>query len=372
MKIIPTILIALFISVSYSQQNMDTIYGNPKYVREKVEFLNEKKQNYKFLDIDGDYGHATIFTPKNIKSIFNRFWFHNYGCFYVNYEKEFLKTGLAKSETWYNRDGSIEEKYNYKYDIKNNLIEKKDFYYDGEYRLMKYHYDKNDSIISIGLYYSDKPNEFMHTYYVRDINNNLIERKKYTDNGRQNSFIYEIDSVNRRQKEFRKEIFYRKNFQNKKLAYRDSFGLKKPLKEYEYDLFGNKIKEIRYNEDSKKVSSKTVFKYDYNNKLIYKGLIRDSLLAYNNYFYNNKKLLIKSEYINIKSPQYNKIHTYGYNEAGYINKVFYTKFDSYPLKEIKYKIIYNYKFDKKGNWIKITKIVNGEPLYVWTRKIKYY
>jgi len=331
MKTILKALIILFISVSYSQQDMDTIYGNPKYVREKVEFLKKNKQNYKFLDIDGDYGHAIIFTPKKIKNRFNRFWFHDYGCFYVNYEKEFFRNGLAKNETWYNKDGSIEEKYKYKYDKENNLIEKKDLYYYDEFRLMKYHYNKKNNIIAISTYFSDEPNEFMHSFYTRDINDSLIESSRYNHKGRGNSIIYNRDSLNRKLKVFRKEIFFRKNSQNKKKVNRDSFGLKKPMKEYEFDLLGNKIKEIRYNEDTKKVYSKFVFKYDNNSNLIYKGSFKDSLRAFTRNNYNDKNLLVKSEYVNIKSPGFNKVYNYEYNSENYINKLVYTEFGAYEV-----------------------------------------
>lgn len=40
--------------------------------------------------------------------------------------------------------------------------------------------------------------------------------------------------------------------------------------------------------------------------------------------------------------------------------------------EKKTEIDFEYEFDLNNNWIKQTKIINGEKLYNWIRKIEYY
>lgn len=357
----------LFSLAVYSQQNLDTIYGNPKSVREKVEFLNENKQNYVFMSGDGDYGHATIFAPKGIKSRFYLYWYNYHWVFYVNYYKEFLENGLPKNETWYNKDGSFKREYKYTYDENNNLIEEKEFYYNNEFWLTKFHYNSFNKPIAMSYYISDEPNDFVHWYFIRNKNNKIIETRIIDEEGDRPSIVYDLNHQGNVVKKSRKFIPNLRDLENKKSNFLDSLNT---LHEYGYDKRGNKILELNYFEEEGSVYSKKTYKYNELNKLItYKVFFMPSdstKFRITNYKYNENGLKVFQEKrSSVDKSFYSSQETF-YNKSGFIVKSILLENNNTTT------IAFKYKFDKKGNWIKITKIVNDEPLYVWSRKIKYY
>ena len=62
--------------------------------------------------------------------------------------------------------------------------------------------------------------------------------------------------------------------------------------------------------------------------------------------------------------QINKYYYYDKNN-------FIVKSDITDRKE-SFIVEFKYKFDKKGNWIKQTKLINGVPKFTLERKIEYY
>tara|TARA_Y100000815_G_scaffold214272_1_gene199231 strand:- start:226 stop:1290 length:1065 start_codon:yes stop_codon:yes gene_type:complete len=353
--------------VVYSQTNLDTIYGNPKSVREKVEFLSEKKQNYVFMSGDGDYGHATIFTPKGIKSRFHLYWYNYHWVFYVNYYKEFLENGKAKNETWYNKDGSFEREYKYTYDEKNNLTEKKEIYYDGEYNLTKYSYDYRDRIMSCISSYSNMTDLYSYALFKYDSLGRLVKTSRYRDEGYSGSIFRKYNKFDSIVREFRHSPKkWVENEDGSRTYKSDSVGSWQDIYRCKYNENKNLVLKASYRDGSDKISSRTIYKYDERNNVIYEGYARDTVYAYRKYKYDLKNRKIYYEYSVINNDFTKKLVEYRYNERGYIVNVlcFFQK------KE--YNIDYKYKFDEKGNWIKIIKVVNNEPLYVWSRKIKYY
>jgi len=369
MKCLPLFLLLTFLT-GYSQQSTDTIYGTPKSVKEKVVFLNKKKQNYRFLSIDGDYGHATIFTPENINKVYRRHWYENIGCFYINYHKEFLRSGKVKNEIWYNKDSSLKRKYEYQYDKSGRLAELKSSYYDDEYRLNKYSYDYNGKIKANISIYSDVTDQFAYWLYSHDSNGNLIKAVHYNEEGYQGTYYKKFNKKNELISESRHSPNKWKNNENGSSGFMpDSIGTLSKIRDYSYDDKGNKELKINYEELTNKAKGKIIFKYDLNDNLIYKGHARypvDSIYSYEKYSYNQDELKTRHEYSTINNDDSKNIFTYFYNEENFIKTI------HYAYKGGEYKIDYKYKFDSKKNWIEIVKVVNNKPLYKWSRDIKYY
>ncbi|QNK76610.1 MULTISPECIES: hypothetical protein [Winogradskyella] len=361
-----TLLALLFAFTCYSQKNIDTIYGNPRYVKEKVEFLKKNKQNYTFMEGDGDYGHATILTPENLKDKFHAFWFKYPDVAYINYEKEFLKNGKPKNETWRDKDEDFVMKYEYSYNKEGNLSEKKETFFDYEHNLVKYTYDYNGKLRSSISTYSDETDLFYYLLFKYDSIGNLIKTSRYDAFGYVNSDYKNYNKQNKLIREFQHiPRKWRENKNGSRLFARDSTGTWRNIKKLKYDVNDNLIYEERYN-DRDIIRSKTIYKYD-NDNIIERTIYNtpsDTSYHYKAIFkYNKLDLKIKEE--SIFSGRKEKTVTRIYDD-NYIVHI--------TIEEIgkTYNIDYKYDLDKKGNWIKIIKIVNDEPLYVWSRKIKYY
>lgn len=361
MKFFYSLLFTLFVTTAaYSQQNLDTIYGNPKSVREKVEFLNQ-------VIFQEEYNNSIFRNIERFRSESLKSFFRNNKVNYINYSKEFLENGLAKKEIWYNKGGSLEREFKYAYDDAYNLVEENETYYDGEYWLTKFHYNKSNKPIAMSYYMSDEPNSFVHWYMIRDKSNNLIETKRIDEEGENYSIVYELNNQGEVIRKTRKYIPNWRFLSNKKSEYSDSISI---LNEYNYDKHGNKILELNYNEELGKVYSKKTYKYNNQNNLIetkiFYGPNDSTKYRVTKYYYNEDGFNKFKEELNSEDDSEYKSETTFYNKGGFIIK------KSFIENSINTITTFKYKFDKKGNWTKITKIVNDEPLYVWTRKIKYY
>ncbi len=367
MKPIINLVVLLFTLNSFAQKNMDTIYGNPKSVKENVQFLNKDKQNYKYMYYDGDYGHSTIFHPIYIKNRFYRFWYREINCFYINYEKKFKKNGKAKNEVWYNKDGSIERKYEYNYEKSSILKTTKEYYYDNEFLFQKYYYDEENRLIASIKNYSEDPNEFYHSYFDRDNNGNIIKSTSFNENGSSVSTFRIYNNKDKLMRTVRSiPNKWRNNEHINDETIFDSLEIRRNIKKFEYDKNENLILESSYNEDNK-VSRKTTYKYNNNNlieRTSYGNPKNTSSYFKTIYKYNEQNLRIKED--KIYSGKIEKSTSTIYDDKNFIVQI------KIEEKNKNYIIDYKYKFDEKGNWVKITKIVNSEPLFEWTRKIKYY
>ncbi|MBF4985107.1 hypothetical protein FNJ87_12440, partial [Nonlabens mediterrranea] len=62
---------------------------------------------------------------------------------------------------------------------------------------------------------------------------------------------------------------------------------------------------------------------------------------------------------------------YSYNRQNDVISIQLVRNDE--LKGIsKNKIDFKFKYDSHGNWVQQIKSVNGQPLFIWHRKIEYY
>lgn len=362
-----TLLILLFAFTCYSQQNIDTIYGNPRYVKEKVEFLKKNKQNYTFMVGDGDYGHGTILNPEILKNRFHGFWFEYSDVGYINYEKEFLKNGKPKNETWLDKDEDLVKRYEYVYDESQKLIQEKEFWYDNEYNLINYYYNEKNENIAKTQTYSDNKNGFKHWYYKYDSNGNLLEEMRINQNLERSTknYSYSKNKIIGKSEHINKKL---QDLGNGAKLYRwDSIGTRFKVIDYKYDEKERVILETTYNKETQEEGAKKIYKYD-NNNIIERTIYNtpsDTSYYYRALFkYNKLHLKIKEE--SIFSGRKEKTVTRIYDDDNYIIHI--------TIEEISktYNIDYKYDFDKKGNWTKIIKIVNDVPLYLWTRNIKYY
>ncbi len=343
---------------------MDTIYGNPKSVKMEVNFYDIQNTKHKKIE----YPEMGL-SPKQITSTFINNWSKYVGCTYINYYKEFNKNGKPKREVWYDYDKEIYFEYQYKYDKNENLVEIKELYWDDVYYINRYFYNKSNLLISESRYWSDDSNDFVHWYFTRGYKGKIIGVKSFDEDGSRDIITYEIDSIENTINEYHQRVFNYTNGDSFKV--KDSIGKKFLIKKSKFDDFENKIYEERWIEENSKRPYKTIYKYDDRNNLVYQGNIKDTLNSYINYRYNSNSLKTYYEHIHIKYPNNNDTIVYNYNNKNLIKKVKYLGKDHYGRKR-EYVLDFKYKFDKKGNWTEITKIVNGGPLYVWTRKIKYY
>lgn len=364
MKSILNLFILFFVLNVFAQKNMDTIYGNPKSVRMKVELFDDvKRAKVKIFELESQK------SPKNITSAFIGNWTRGLRASNINCYIVFLKNGKKDYETWYDNNDEIDTEYYYKYDKNENLVETKELLYDDVYYLTRYFYNKSNLLISQSCYWSDDSNDFIHWYYTRGYKGKIIGVNSFDEYGSRRILTFEIDSLKNSIKEYhQKKINYNNN---NSFKIKDSIGNKFLMKKRMFDVFENKIYEERWIEENSKKSYKTIYRYDDRNNIIYQGNIKDTLNSYFKFRYNSNNLKTYYEHVNIKQPNSNDTLVYRYNDKNLIKHVKYSGKDYYGRKR-GHVLDFKYKFDRKGNWIKITKIVNGEPLYVWTRKIKYY
>ncbi|WP_156875554.1 hypothetical protein [Lacinutrix venerupis] len=355
-------LFALFFVFNvFAQRNMDTIYGNPKSVSEKIVFLKTKVAKRYTEYLNNSFRNIRLYKKGNLERFFG-----DRNVSYVNCKIVYNKKGLREKELWYNFSEEIERTFYYSYDKNNNLIEENEVYWDDEFWLVKYHYNRLNKPIAMSYYNSLEPNEFVHWYSIRDENNNVVERRIIDGDGEDCVTLYEL---NKEEKVIRTYIKYILNKRKSKKAQSKFQKKERNISEYRYDERGNKIQQLNYNTSTNNIQSKQVYKYDDRNYLIeYKNYwnISDTTnyrkVVYN---YNNKGFKTYGKETTTNDSTFSIIKTF-YNKNDYILKTI-------VLGNNKSKTLdFKYKFDRKGNWTKITKIVNGEPFCVWTRKIKYY
>ncbi|WP_152975500.1 hypothetical protein [Lacinutrix himadriensis] len=276
------------------------------------------------------------------------------------------KKGLVEQEFWYDFSNELESRLYYSYDKNENLIEEKEVFFDDEFLLIKNHYNTSNKAIASSSYFSEEPNEFSHRYYIRDLNNNIIETKIIDEDGEDYSIVNDLNEQQKIIKTYRRFLVNWRRSKGVQLKFKEK---ERNMYEYDYDKNGNKILQLNYNESRNKIYSKHVWRFNNRNKLVelklYYNMIDTTNYKMLRYNYNEKDLRIYEEETSSKDSTFKSIKTF-YNQEDYIIKTIV--FENGKTEVLNYK----YKFDKKGNWTKIIKTVNSEPLYVWTRKIKYY
>lgn len=347
----------------FSQVLKDTLNGKVKFIHDNIIFHTKKHQIPKFLEYDGDYGHATIKRPKSLWKRAKVIWKNSKRIGYYNCKKTYTKNGYPLKEIFYSKKGELVVGFIYKYDKKNNLIQLKDYTFKDIYTVINYTYNHKNKPSTYLLYNTDDPNFYVYDLLFYDEKDNLIKIKSFDENGRIWGRIYNYDSKNRKTKVISHSPFAEKEF------------LKNVLRrEYFYNSDDKIIKEIQYLEDyssSDSIKPKIygIIQKKYNNNLLSKETHLDSnnkIRSIENISYDKNKRISKIEitYPNIKKDKW--AIQYFYDDTGNIIK-------SILLDEnITYNIDFKYTFDKHNNWTRQTKSVNGEKRYTWKRKIKYY
>lgn len=379
MKYCLTLLFTLASLLSFSQN--DEIKGLVKSVREKVIFKKYKEKVEEFVDDEGNIIRRTYlpdlgisnslygehFThPKIILETFPKKWYFTHFSGYKNYYRKFSKSGKVILEKWYEHDGEILDTIEYKYDKNDSLVtksEKKNF---PIIENRKYNKSGVESVICQLIF--DDETDIQEVKYYYNEQNKVIRRDFF------------IDSI------FFSSTLYKYNEKGSLLEESELKSLEEVYsKNINSDTDLNNIKKnytITYLEN----------KYDENNRIIqinkYKTLDRTAILNSSTYYnYEVDKLIVTTKNFNfdnipIKEFEYKNnllINERYFNrgKAIQLKSFFYNK-DNYLVKAIikdreeLYNIEFKYKFDRKGNWIKQTKYVNGVPTYELIREIEYY
>ncbi|WP_027381607.1 hypothetical protein [Chryseobacterium daeguense] len=362
-----------------SQVIKDSILGRPKYVKEYVIFLNDSGP-FTFMKGDDEYGHATIMEPEILRESMRDTWFETDFCRYINNETYYDKNRNITKQIWYYKSGKIVDDYDYTYDNLNRLVLEKvkgysekayRYFYEGNNKTAKFveaYFKSKDGPLKkfVNNYESFKPlivtkfDTISKTDSIFTITNDIWKKidKGYIQV--KDSIYYKkltrVKTYDNHYKVIEDKFFkYESDFQNRKIY------LDRHLK-YEYDNFGNVIKEINFSDGN-------LYSYiiSRNGKII-KEEKKDNAgkTSYIVYTYSkDQKLERRIMYYNEK-VWYDTSFEYKNN---YITKVLYL--DKYDKKEPSI-INFKYTFDKQKNWTEIIKNVNGKDLYKWIRKIEYY
>lgn len=378
MKYCLTLLFTLASLLSFSQN--DEIKGHVKSVREKVIFKKYEEKVEEFVNDEGNiirrtylpkkriiysaYGeHFT--TPELVIKSFPKQWYFSKYSGYKNYFKSFSKTGKKVLEKWYEDDDEVIDTIEFKYDKNDSLViksEKKSF---PIIENRKYNKSGVESVIYQLIF--DDETKIQEVKYYYNEQNKVIRRDFF------------IDSI------FFSSTLYKYNEKGSLLEESELKSLEEVYsKNINSDTDLNSIKNytITYLENS----------YDENNRIIqtnkYKTVDRKAILKSTTYYkYNDNNLLVQT-----KGYHLNKISTreieyknsllinerFFWNENPPQLKSFFYNNDNYLVKAIikdreeTFNIEFKYKFDRKGNWIKQTKYVNGVPMYELIREIEYY
>ena len=167
-----TLLFSLITSISFAQQN-DEIIGKVKSVSEKIIYL-EKKDKKAFI-IESDYGHGGFISPKITSKYFKIAWYNDSYVQYLNFKKIFNKTGTLKEETWFYKDNSIVDKFEYTYDKNDSLIQSRRIdEYSKDIVIENMTYSNHNKLTTHLIYYSENPNSYSFISNSFDENGNQV------------------------------------------------------------------------------------------------------------------------------------------------------------------------------------------------------
>lgn len=370
-------ILFLLLSICYSAQiYKDTLYGNPKYVREYVVFLTEI-QNPQLL-YNSDYGHegflGNIFTKKKFKDI----WFNFDFVYYINYEQYYkkYKNELFVKENWFYKDNSFLSGFSERYDRRNRLIlkindsinekhsRKTEFFYrlfnpkrieqitspiSKHQKRIEYYFKKHKKS-KVSVFVNNK--KILDSLFLFDEKNNLKEvdvlHKSKWKLIKNNNLCFCPDSlgvmeiVHKNFYDNRHNLIVKENY--KLVENNINFIMSKD--EFAYNEKNQIISEKRYyrerkdNSDEFELKNNSEVVYEYTNEKLHKK----------NHFFNGK-LISGAEYF-YEGDNIVKVNFFENNKTSSVN--------------------FRYKFDRYKNWIEIVKSVNGKDLYIWKRDIQYY
>lgn len=334
------------------------IIGKVKSINENLIYLEEQPkipENCLDCDINSLYqfGIATVGSPDIYDILFEEDWQNSRYVKYKNREQKFNQEGLKTVETWFEGNNSVYRKFEYKYDENDSITQIKEYYDDTNNVIIKKNY-LNDLLIS-EIYFTmneDNNNNYSYKYYSYDESKNLIQIKKFNENGFDFSSHYTYNEMG-------KQIQLNNSHSDdeKILVWKKIYDEKNRLIE---------LQNYSTNEYTKKDSivNRFVMKYNDNNKIIQrKYIVTGYEIEYNfEYDANNN---IKRFYTNSFSKPNNYEFSY-FRKKSRLVKVISKKYNE------NFTITFDYKDDEKGNWIEQTKSVNGKPMFIWKRKIEYY
>lgn len=370
-----TLLFIFFITPRILFSQTDSLKGNIKSVREKLIFIDSTIQNRKLWSSEGEYGHYGFTSPEFTFSRFNSWWYNTSWCHYLNYYREFDSSRKLISEIWFYKNGEILEKYFYRYDERNNLIQKKNSYDDSTFYTTNSKFNYSNKLSSTISFSSETPDEYRYESYIYDSLNRLDEIKYFNEDGESFGKKYEYNLIGKLSKDINHSPYVWINIDKKtSQAKFDNVGTDYLNIEYIYDSRNNVIIEKHYIKNSYDQSKVTFhriikFKYDNRNRKIeeYYGNANDSTNdAYREYEYYENNLIKLERFINTNGKKIITEILYYYNNKNNVEKVVYKNEKSKSI------INFEYKFDNNNNWIEETKIVNSKPLYLRKRKIVYY
>ncbi len=138
---------------------------------------------------------------------------------------------------------------------------------------------------------------------------------------------------------------------------------------YSYDTKGNLIEEIKYKPDGN-IKMKLVYKYDENgNKITFEKHFNNQIL-FGTFFYKYDDAgNIIEEIRKDLNGELDYKWDINYNKKGLIIEKKVYKTPSLILEKI---ITFKYKYDSKRNWIQKIKFQDGEPIYIFERRIEYF
>lgn len=394
------LLIVLCCNVSFSQVK-DTVYGKVKSVREEVVFLNKNRQNYRLFDTDGDYGHMGFVSNKATKERFYSNWYHTAVVHYLNYYKEFDEKGRPTNEIWYYKNGDIVRSYKYKYNDKGQLIQESEIRLDDDYVITNKSYDYSGKLKSAIRYYKNDPESFSYVYYIYDDSLKLIESNGFSNEGAVSGVKFSYDVKGNKTKKLIHDYWFTEyHGDGSSSSWQKDYGNDKLKEEYFYDEDSNLV-EIKYyrkkykDENQVELGSKTknyyfkngllrygittsehdtltnliIYKYDKNGRKI------EQVHVHKRFVKNTDDIIFNTKNININDVKLpndelmvGRMLKYKYDQNNIIELKETEAFGKTVTKTCKFE----YVFDDQKNWIEQTKYVNGEKLYVWKRKIKYF
>ncbi|MBF4984207.1 hypothetical protein FNJ87_07660 [Nonlabens mediterrranea] len=391
----------------------EPLSGEVKSVRVTIEFVNDSIQNLKLFSIDNDYGHTGFISPTAVKSNFNSVWHETTASRYLNYYQERDEKDRIIKELWLNKRNELVEDYRYfynknskltteqdisefeknliidkycdfqKYYFENNLLFKmteRDKCPKGEY-FKTYIYDKNKRLVNKFRYSSYSDGDIHmdgELYHYQDTL--LIKTTPYNysnsqyDQGRE----YTYDEKHRMTKIYQLLYYKWASVDDTLKRIYSSIPLKKLYRTHEYNDNNNIVKEVFYNDDNSNNDSIIHFKTierQFKNNLEVKiktsySITKDELsvsLIEQEFDDSNRIISYRRYYKN----KLNASRHYSYNRQNDVISIQLVRNDE--LKGIsKNKIDFKFKYDSHGNWVQQIKSVNGQPLFIWHRKIEYY
>lgn len=368
------IFIILLFLPSLLPAQIDSLKGDIKSIREKLIFLDSTKQNMKLFSTEGDYGHYGFSSPEFTFSRFNSWWFNTPWVHYLNYLRNYDTANNLLDETWYHKNDKILEKIIYEYDERNNLIQKKTAFDDTTYFVTNFYYNDSNLLLSSIFYSTFRPIRYDYKWYSYDENKKLIEEKSFDEYGESygNKFNY-TSSGKIKEKISHSPFIWVKLDEKSTGQRRDKNGTDQIQEKRIYDSSGNLLKVENYIDDfydrNKAVLNRsTSYRYDSKNRKVgeYYAMSSDTVDAFREYQYNENNLLKKEKFIQAKNNTLLIEIEYFYNQNNNIEKVIYTGEGKTSS------ITFSYKFDKILNWIEQLKSVDGKPLYLRKRELKYY